>query len=112
MTVKGGVVDAKCAGLLLSVIVATSVLIPGEMPAPTTTVFVYVPPPAEMSDTLLEPPNAVASTTTLLTGVALGFLTPLGGLGLWIGLAVGLTAVALMLFVRWRAKERAGFWAA
>jgi MATE family multidrug resistance protein len=43
------------------------------------------------------------------TGVALGFLTPLGGVGLWIGLAVGLTAVALMLFVRWRAKERAGF---
>jgi len=46
------------------------------------------------------------------TGMALGFLTPRGGLGLWIGLAVGLTAVALMLFVRWRAKERAGFWAA
>jgi multidrug resistance protein, MATE family len=43
-------------------------------------------------------------------GLALGFLTPLGGLGLWIGLAVGLTTVALMLFVRWRAKERAGFW--
>jgi MATE family multidrug resistance protein len=43
------------------------------------------------------------------TGLALGFLTPLGGLGLWIGLAVGLTAVAAMLFVRWRAKEKAGF---
>jgi MATE family multidrug resistance protein len=42
-------------------------------------------------------------------GVALGFLTPLGGVGLWIGLAIGLAAVALMLFVRWRAKERAGF---
>ncbi len=42
-------------------------------------------------------------------GVALGFLTPLGGVGLWIGLAVGLTAVALMLFARWRMKERAGF---
>ena len=42
-------------------------------------------------------------------GVALGFLTPLGGVGLWIGLAVGLTAVALMLFVRWRAKERDSF---
>ena len=42
-------------------------------------------------------------------GLALGFLTPLGGFGLWIGLAVGLAAVALMLFVRWRAKERAGF---
>ena len=42
-------------------------------------------------------------------GFALAFLTPLGGLGLWIGLALGLTAVAAMLFVRWRAKERAGF---
>jgi MATE family multidrug resistance protein len=44
------------------------------------------------------------------TGLALAFLTPLGGFGLWIGLALGLTAVALMLFLRWRAKERAGFW--
>ncbi len=43
------------------------------------------------------------------TGLALGFLTPLGGLGLWIGLAVGLAAVSLMLFARWRAKERSGF---
>jgi MATE family multidrug resistance protein len=43
------------------------------------------------------------------TGLALGFLTPLGGFGLWIGLAVGLTAVATMLFARWRMKERAGF---
>jgi MATE family multidrug resistance protein len=43
------------------------------------------------------------------TGLALGFLTPLGGFGLWIGLAVGLAAVALMLLARWRARERAGF---
>jgi MATE family multidrug resistance protein len=43
-------------------------------------------------------------------GLALGFLTPLGGLGLWIGLAVGLAVVALMLLFRWRAKVRAGFW--
>jgi MATE family multidrug resistance protein len=42
-------------------------------------------------------------------GLALGFLTPLRGLGLWIGLALGLAAVALMLLARWRAKERAGF---
>jgi MATE family multidrug resistance protein len=42
-------------------------------------------------------------------GVALGFLTPLGGVGLWIGLAVGLTVVSLLLYFRWRAKERAGF---
>ncbi len=46
------------------------------------------------------------------TGLALAFLTPLGGVGLWIGLAVGLAAVALMLFVRWRGKIRAGFWRA
>ena len=42
-------------------------------------------------------------------GLALGFLTPLRGLGLWIGLAVGLAAVALMLLGRWLGKERAGF---
>jgi MATE family multidrug resistance protein len=42
-------------------------------------------------------------------GFALAFLTPLGGLGLWIGLASGLTVVAAMLFWRWRAKERVGF---
>jgi MATE family multidrug resistance protein len=41
--------------------------------------------------------------------LALGFLTPLRGLGLWIGLAVGLAAVATMLLWRWLAKERVGF---
>jgi MATE family multidrug resistance protein len=41
--------------------------------------------------------------------LALGFLTPLRGEGLWIGLAVGLAAVATMLLWRWLAKERAGF---
>src|SRR5271170_649832 len=43
------------------------------------------------------------------TGLALGFLTPLRGLGLWIGLAIGLAAVALLLLARWRGKERRGF---
>jgi multidrug resistance protein, MATE family len=42
-------------------------------------------------------------------GAALAFLTPLAGLGLWIGLACGLAAVAVMLIVRWRLRERAGF---
>jgi len=42
-------------------------------------------------------------------GFALAFLTPLRGLGLWIGLALGLAAVALLLFARWRGKERRGF---
>jgi multidrug resistance protein, MATE family len=46
------------------------------------------------------------------TGLALAFLTPLNGFGLWIGLAVGLTAVATMLLARWRGKERAGFFPA
>ena len=39
----------------------------------------------------------------------LAFLTPLRGLGLWIGLAVGLAAVAAMLLARWLGKERRGF---
>ncbi len=42
-------------------------------------------------------------------GVALAFLTPLRGLGLWIGLACGLAAVALQLLWRWRGKGRSGF---
>ena len=42
-------------------------------------------------------------------GLALAFLTPLEGLGLWIGIATGLAAVAAMLFARWRSRERAGF---
>ena len=43
------------------------------------------------------------------TGLTLAFLTPLRGLGLWIGLAIGLATVALMLLGRWRGKERRGF---
>ena len=42
-------------------------------------------------------------------GLALAFATPLRGLGLWIGLACGLAAVALQLLQRWRGKERRGF---
>ncbi len=42
-------------------------------------------------------------------GVALAFLTPLRGLGLWIGLACGLAAVSVQLLWRWRRKERLGF---
>jgi MATE family multidrug resistance protein len=42
-------------------------------------------------------------------GAALAFLTPLAGLGLWIGLACGLAAVAVMLIARWGLRERAGF---
>lgn len=39
---------------------------------------------------------------------ALGFLTPLAGRGIWIGLAIGLTVVSVMMLWRWRARERLG----
>jgi multidrug resistance protein, MATE family len=42
-------------------------------------------------------------------GLALGFLTPLGGVGIWIGLATGLTVVAVFLLWRWVGKERLAF---
>ncbi len=35
----------------------------------------------------------------------LGLFTPLGGLGVWIGLAAGLVVVALLLLHRWRRRE-------
>ena len=44
-------------------------------------------------------------------GLALGFATPLGGVGVWIGLATGLAAVALLLGARWLGKARRGFFA-
>jgi multidrug resistance protein, MATE family len=42
-------------------------------------------------------------------GVALGFAASLGPVGVWIGLASGLAAVAVLLMIRWLAKERRGF---
>jgi MATE family multidrug resistance protein len=42
-------------------------------------------------------------------GLALGFLTPLGGVGVWIGLASGLVVVATLLLLRWIGKERRAF---
>jgi len=41
--------------------------------------------------------------------VALGFATPLGPVGVWIGLAAGLAVVAVLLLLRWIGKERRGF---
>ena len=41
--------------------------------------------------------------------IALGFATPLGAVGVWIGLALGLAVVAILLMSRWLAKERRGF---
>ena len=42
-------------------------------------------------------------------GVALGFGTALGAVGVWIGLALGLAVVAILLLSRWVSKERLGF---
>ena len=42
-------------------------------------------------------------------GVALGFAASLGPFGVWIGLASGLAAVAVLMMIRWFAKERRGF---
>ena len=42
------------------------------------------------------------------TSVALGFFTPLGGLGVWIGLLVGLVVVAALMLQRWWRRERLG----
>jgi len=44
----------------------------------------------------------------LLLGVGLAFQGGLAGFGLWIGLATGLTVVALLLLVRWLRRERLG----
>lgn len=41
-----------------------------------------------------------------VTSVTLGLFTGLGGLGVWIGLAVGLTVAAVLLLVRWAGRER------
>jgi multidrug resistance protein, MATE family len=42
-------------------------------------------------------------------GLVLGFLTPLGVIGVWVGLALGLAAVAILLLFRWIRNERRGF---
>ena len=42
-------------------------------------------------------------------GVALGFGTALGAVGVWIGLALGLAVVAILLMPRWLTTERRGF---
>ncbi|WP_068093992.1 MATE family efflux transporter [Novosphingobium rosa] len=40
------------------------------------------------------------------TAVVLGFFTPLRGMGVWIGLAIGLAVVATLLLIRWSRREK------
>ena len=42
------------------------------------------------------------------TALALGFYTPLEGVGVWIGLATGLTVAAALLGWRWHRREALG----
>ena len=42
------------------------------------------------------------------TAIGLGFYTPLEGLGVWIGLAIGLVVVAVLLTRRWHRREALG----
>ncbi len=42
------------------------------------------------------------------TAIGLGFWTPLAGVGVWIGLAAGLTVVAAALLIRWAMRARLG----
>ncbi|WP_349290316.1 MATE family efflux transporter [Sphingomonas sp. 3P27F8] len=42
------------------------------------------------------------------TAIALGFRTPLAGVGIWMGLAAGLLVVSILLLWRWNARERIG----
>ncbi|WP_121118711.1 MATE family efflux transporter [Croceibacterium ferulae] len=44
--------------------------------------------------------------------IGLGFYTPLRGTGVWLGLAIGLLIVAVLLLVRWRRRGRLGLIAA
>ena len=42
------------------------------------------------------------------TSALLGFFTPLRGLGVWFGLAVGLVVVAALLYNRWQRRDSLG----
>jgi len=44
----------------------------------------------------------------LLTAIGLGLFTPLGGMGVWLGLMAGLVCVAAMLIWRWHRRDRLG----
>ncbi|HKV15074.1 MAG TPA: MATE family efflux transporter [Reyranella sp.] len=44
----------------------------------------------------------------LVVGVVLAFVVKLEGIGIWIGLAAGLTTVAILLLTRWLRRERLG----
>jgi MATE family multidrug resistance protein len=42
------------------------------------------------------------------TAVALGFGLGWGGVGIWTGLAAGLSVVAVLMLIRWTRRERLG----
>jgi MATE family multidrug resistance protein len=44
----------------------------------------------------------------LVVGVVLAFVVELQGIGIWIGLAAGLTTVAILLLTRWLRRDRLG----
>ncbi|MGH8431418.1 MAG: MATE family efflux transporter, partial [Solimonas sp.] len=48
----------------------------------------------------------------LVLGVVLAFVVKLEGIGIWIGLAAGLTVVAILLIGRWLRRDRLGLMAA
>ncbi|WP_066557756.1 MATE family efflux transporter [Croceicoccus bisphenolivorans] len=63
-----------------------------------------------LSDTRVPFVHAVVGYWLFGFGTAwvLGFHTPLGGLGVWIGLAVGLVVTSILLGHRWHSRERLG----
>ena len=49
-----------------------------------------------------------SATQIIGTALVLGFYTPLAGIGVWIGLATGLTVAAALLGWRWHRREALG----
>jgi len=67
-----------------------------------------------LQDTRTPMAYAIAGYWVVGFGLAiwLGFYTPLAGIGVWLGLAIGLLIVAVLLLARWRRRARLGLIAA